>query len=68
MSRLLKMGARFGAIAVLAATASLLLAACGDDDEKPTIVFSDLNWDSAQAQNWIVRNGRSVAFATCDRL
>ena len=54
MSRLMKMGARFGALAVLAATASLLLAACGDDD-KPTLVFSDLNWDSAQTQNWIAR-------------
>lgn len=48
----------------LLAVVSLAAAACGDGDgdgDKPTIVFSDLTWDSALVQNriaqFIVENG-----------
>ena len=42
------MAAVFGLVLVLA----LALSACGEE-EKPTIIFSDLNWDSAQTQTAI---------------
>lgn len=35
---------------VVAACLALLIAACGGDDEKEPIVFSDLNWPSAEIQ------------------
>jgi len=31
------------------------LGACGSEEEKPTIIFSDLNWDSAQVQTAIAK-------------
>ena len=49
---------RHALIALAAALAVLLFAACGgdsDDDAKDTIVFSDLNWSSAQIQNRIAQ-------------
>lgn len=43
-------------LATLFAVLVMALSACGGDDEaKPTIVFSDLDWNSAQIQNWIAR-------------
>ena len=30
-----------------------VFAACGEEKEKPTVIFSDLNWDSAQIQTAI---------------
>jgi glycine betaine/proline transport system substrate-binding protein len=57
-------------LAGLTAMFALILGACGGDDptvaapaatatpvpvEKPTLIFADLNWDSAQIQNGIVR-------------
>ena len=47
-------------IALLGAALLLAAAACGDDDDdgataKETIVFADLDWDSAQIQNAIAR-------------
>ena len=47
---------RFGGMLLaLAAAMALVLAACGGEEEKPVLVFSDLSWDSAQIQNAIVR-------------
>ena len=49
---------RHALIALATALAVLLFAACGgdsDDDAKDTIVFSDLNWSSAQIQNRIAQ-------------
>jgi glycine betaine/proline transport system substrate-binding protein len=45
------------AFLMLLAVVGLLAAACGggDGSEKTTIIFSDLNWDSAQQQNAIAR-------------
>ena len=45
-------------IAVIAMLAMVAAAACGGgdgDDEKETLVFSDLNWTSAQVQNRIAQ-------------
>ena len=62
MFRFFRVGGLLLLIALLAL--SLGTAACGggdDGDEKPTIVFSDLNWTSAQVQNriaqYILENG-----------
>ena len=46
-----------GIIALLGAMTVLLvvIGACSSDEEKPTLIFSDLNWDSAQVQNSIAR-------------
>ena len=47
-----------GMLALLGLTAALLLvfAACGEEEsEKPMLVFSDLDWPSAQLQNAIAR-------------
>ena len=61
MFKFLRRGSIFLFIALL--TVPLAAAACGDGDsgEKPTIVFSDLNWTSAQVQNdtaqFIVEHG-----------
>lgn len=46
-----------GVLALLSLMAVFLfvVAACGSDEEKPTLIFSDLNWDSAQVQNAIAR-------------
>lgn len=45
------------AFVMLLAAVGLIAAACGGDDggDKPTIIFSDLNWDSALQQNAIAR-------------
>lgn len=43
--------AGLGAVLILL----MLVAACGNATEKPTVVFSDLNWDSAQIQTAIAR-------------
>ena len=37
-------------LATLAATLALAMAACGGTDEKEAVVFSDLNWPSAEIQ------------------
>lgn len=43
-------------LAAIAASLALVFAACGgDSEEKETIVFSDLNWDSAGIQTRIAR-------------
>ena len=63
MFKFLRRGGILLFIALLAV--SLAAVACGDGDsdgaDKPTIVFSDLNWTSAQVQNdiaqFIVENG-----------
>ena len=54
---------RINALIAFAAATLLVLGACGggDSGEKETIVFSGLNWDSAQVQNavarYIIENG-----------
>ena len=44
-----------GMLLGLAAALVMVVAACGSEEEKPTLIFSDLSWDSAQIQNAIVR-------------
>ena len=47
---------RHVATTLLLVVATLGLAAsCGDGDEQPTLVFSDLNWTSAQVQTRIAQ-------------
>ena len=41
----------FGLVLVM----TLAISACGGDEDKPTLIFSDLNWDSAQVQTAIAR-------------
>ena len=41
------------AIAALVVAATILMGACGGSDEKETIVFSELSWDSAEVQTRI---------------
>ena len=42
-------------ILALITTLVAVFAACGSDKEKPTVIFSDLNWDSAQVQTAIAK-------------
>lgn len=46
-----------GIIALLGAMTVLMIVvgACTSDEEKPTVIFSELNWDSAQVQTAIAR-------------
>ena len=44
-----------GILFALAAALVMVVAACGGEEEKPELIFSDLSWDSAQIQNAIVR-------------
>lgn len=37
-------------LVTLAATSALVMAACGGSDEKEPVIFSDLNWPSAEIQ------------------
>ena len=56
-----------GMLALLGLTAALLLvfAACGEEEsEKPMLVFSDLDWPSAQLQNAIARASWRTATGT----
>lgn len=39
----------------LIAALTMSLAACGSDEPKPKLVFSDLNWSTAQLQNAVAR-------------
>ena len=44
------------ALTMISMLALALAVACGDDDgDKETLVFSDLNWTSAQVQNRIAQ-------------
>ena len=54
--KLVKLG-KLTILGGLVAVLMLVLAACGgdEDSEKPTLIFSDLDWNSAQIQNWIAR-------------
>lgn len=53
-----------GIVALLGAMTVLLVivGACSSDEEKPTVIFSDLNWDSAQVQTAIARKIVEVGY------
>jgi glycine betaine/proline transport system substrate-binding protein len=56
---------RFGKLLLLSglvAVMALTLAACSSDEEKPVLVFSDLDWNSAQIQNGIARKIAEVGY------
>ena len=56
MFRFLRQSRLISILGVLLVTALLLAAtACASEEKKETIVFADLNWDSAQIQNGIAR-------------
>ena len=45
----------FSLLAVLAALMAAAVISCAQEEEKETIVFGDLNWDSAQVQNRVAQ-------------